>query len=80
MRHRAAGTAPRALFEFIVEHRPDYLVIFPQWYPELDGRRDLFTPVFGVALDDNITCGAPVMAVYRTVWASEGRRKGGEPS
>lgn len=80
MRHRAAGTAPRALFDFIVEHRPDYLVIFPEWYPELDGRRDLFTPVFGVALYDNITCGAPVMVVYRTVWASEGRRKGGEPS
>jgi hypothetical protein len=69
--HRAAGTAPRAVFEFIAARKPDYLIIFPQWYPELDGRRDLFTPVHGVLLEDNITCGAPLMVVYRTVWAEE---------
>ena len=69
MRSQLLGTAPRKVFDFIVSHRPDYLVIFPQWYPELDQRRDLFTPVHVIALDDNITNGAPVMVVYRTVWA-----------
>jgi hypothetical protein len=69
MRSQLSGTAPREVFDFIVSHRPDYLVIFPQWYPELDRRRDLFTPVHVIALDDNITNGAPVMVVYRTVWA-----------
>jgi len=77
MRQRVAGTAPLALFEFIAAHRPDYLIIFPQWYPELDGRRDLFTPVFGVALDDNVTSGAAVMVVYRTVWAGTRQQEGG---
>jgi hypothetical protein len=59
-----------------VAHRPDYLIIFPQWYPELDARRDLFAPVYWVHVEDNITCGAPLMVVYRTVWASEGAREG----
>ncbi|UCC69416.1 MAG: hypothetical protein JSV79_05755 [Armatimonadota bacterium] len=68
MAHRAARTAPQAVFEFIVEHRPDYLIIFPSWYPELDRRRDLFTPVFSVLLKENITAGSPLMVVYRTTW------------
>ena len=69
MEHRVAATAPQAVFEFIAGYRPDYLIIFPAWYPELDQRRDLFTPVFGVALKENVTAGAPVMLVYRTIWA-----------
>jgi hypothetical protein len=66
---RLDGTAPRRVLEFIVEHEPDYLIIFPRWYPDLDMRRDLFTPVFGVTLEENITNGASVMVVYRTIWA-----------
>jgi hypothetical protein len=55
--------------EFVFSRQPDYVVIFPQWYPEMDMRRDLLTPVYGVELKDNITCGAPMMVVYRSVWA-----------
>jgi hypothetical protein len=69
MEHRAAATAPQAVFGFIAGYRPDYLIIFPLWYPELDRRRDLFTPVFGVSLKENVTAGGPVMVVYRTTWA-----------
>jgi hypothetical protein len=64
---------PTAMSDFVFSHRPDYLVIFPQWYPEMDARRDLLTPVYWVELKDNITSGAPVMVVYRTVWAGEKR-------
>jgi arabinofuranosyltransferase len=71
MRRRLDGTAPRAVFEFIARRRPDYLVIFPQWYPELDLQRDLFTPVHHVLLKENITNGSPLMVVYRTVWVDE---------
>ncbi len=77
MAHRLAGTAPQAVFEFIAAHRPDYLIIFPAWYPDLAQRRDLFTPVFWVALDDNITAGSAVMIVYRTVWAESVNEDGG---
>ena len=68
-RQFAAGQAPLALSEFVFARRPHYLVIFPEWYPEMDARRDLLTPVFGVQLKDNITCGKALMVVYRTVWA-----------
>ena len=69
----ATGQWPTALAEFVFSRRPDYVVIFPQrnWYPELDARRDLLTPVFGVELRDNVTCGAPTMIVYRSKWAGE---------
>jgi hypothetical protein len=75
MRSQLSGAAPQRVFDFIVSHRPDYLVIFPQWYPELDRRRDLFAPVHAIALDDNITNGTPVMVVYRTVWADADKGK-----
>ncbi len=68
MKHRLAGTAPQAVFDFLAARRPDYLVIFPQWYPDLDQRRDLFTSVFWVEIEDNITNGAPLMVVYRAHW------------
>ncbi len=74
MRSMLDGTAPAKMFDFIVSHRPDYLVVFPQWYPELDQRRDLFTPVHVVELKDNITNGSNVMVVYRTTWARGGKR------
>jgi hypothetical protein len=71
MTRRVDGTAPTLVFEFIAAHEPDYLIIFPRWYPDLDMRRDIFTPVFHVELRDNITNGSPLMAVYRTVWAAD---------
>jgi hypothetical protein len=69
MKERAAGRAPMLLSQFIFDRRPDYLVIFPSWYPELDQRRDLFAPVYWVQLRDNITSGSETMVVYKSVWA-----------
>ncbi len=59
------------LSQFIFDHRPGYLVIFPSWYPELDQRRDLFAPVYWVQLRDNITSGSDTMVVYRSIWAEQ---------
>jgi hypothetical protein len=63
--------------EFVLERRPDYLVIFPDWYPELAGRADLFTPVYSRHLKDNITCGKPLMTVYQTAWCRYPQVAGG---
>ncbi len=65
---------PSIMADFIFSRHPDYVVIFPQWYPEMDARRDLLTPVYEVTLADNITCGAPTMVVYRTIWAKPAAR------
>jgi hypothetical protein len=75
MKHRLAGTAPQAVFDFLASRRPDYLVIFPEWYPDLHFRSDLFTPVFDVRLKDNITNGADWMVVYRTAWADAPQKR-----
>jgi hypothetical protein len=71
MKEQVLGRAPALLSRFLFNHRPDYLIIFPRWYPEMDQRRDVFTPVFQVQLGDNITAGSDIMVVYETVWAKE---------
>jgi hypothetical protein len=76
MKQQIAARASALLSQYLFDHRPDYLIIFPEWYPELAQRGDLFTPVFGVRLEDNITSGRSIMVVYRTVWA-EGKGRGG---
>lgn len=43
---------------------PDYLVIFPAWFPDLAGR----PLVMSVELAHNLVAGAPVMVVYETAW------------
>jgi hypothetical protein len=47
---------------------PDYLIVFPAWFPELSARTDLFTPVHRVRLAHNTVAGADEMVVYETAW------------
>jgi hypothetical protein len=47
---------------------PDYLVIFPDWFPGLAARADLFRPVERVRLEHNVVAGADEMVVYETAW------------
>jgi len=56
------------VLEFLKQKRPEYLVIFPNWYPTLPEHRDLFFPVFAVELKDNIICGGDLMVVYKCRW------------
>ena len=47
---------------------PDYLIVFPSWFPSLTARTDLFTPVHKVKLDHNTVAGSDEMVVYETAW------------
>jgi hypothetical protein len=52
-----------------LEHAcPDYLIVFPAWFPSLSARADRFTPVHRVRLAHNTVAGADEMVVYETVW------------
>jgi len=75
LRHMLDGTAPQRVFEFLAQRRPDYVVVFPAWYPEYGMMTALFTEVYRAELEDNITCGAPLMVVYRADWAALDRRR-----
>ncbi len=60
---REAGTR-----RFLAERRPDYLVIFPSWFPELVSAGGQFKPVYGLTIAGNITMGGDELVVYTTPW------------
>ena len=58
------------IFEFIALRKPDYVVIFPRWFPELLSHKELIL-LFRVSLEKNAVCGEPTKLVYKTIWADE---------
>lgn len=59
-----------AAFRFLRARRPDYAILFPDWYPDIVGREDLAEPVHRVVLEENVICGGPEMVVYKMDWDS----------
>jgi len=64
--YRRLGEA--GVLRYLSRRCPEYLVIFPAWFPELTARTDLFQPVTGVTLPHNVVAGAATMTVYETAW------------
>ena len=48
---------------------PDYLIVFPAWFPTLSSMTDRFRPVYRVRLDHNTVAGADELVVYETIWS-----------
>ncbi len=48
---------------------PDYLIVFPAWFPTISGMADRFHPVYGVRLDHNEVAGADELVVYEAAWS-----------
>jgi arabinofuranosyltransferase len=48
---------------------PDYLIVFPAWFPRLTAMGDRFTAVERVRLARNTVAGAAEMVVYETAWS-----------
>jgi arabinofuranosyltransferase len=48
---------------------PDYLIVFPAWFPTLSAMTDRFQPVYRVRLDHNTVAGADELVVYETIWS-----------
>jgi hypothetical protein len=67
-----------AMLRYLGRRCPEYLVIFPAWFPELAARADLFRPATEVTLAHNVVAGAATMTVYETVWHRD-RRPGPTP-
>src|SRR5262245_60230048 len=63
IRYRREGEA--GVMRYIAETCPDYLIVFPAWFPELTARRSLVEPIYRVRLERNEVAGAPEMVVYR---------------
>jgi len=53
-----------------LEHAcPDYLIVFPAWFPAISEMADRFHPVYRVRLDHNEVAGADELVVYETAWS-----------
>jgi hypothetical protein len=59
---------PEGVLRYLERACPDYLVIFPRWFPDLAARPDLFQPLERVHLASNVVAGADEMVVYETAW------------
>ena len=64
------GASEAGLLEFLRERRPDYVVVFPSWYPSRFFQESLGEAIYRVDLDDNLICGDRTMIVYRPDWKS----------
>jgi arabinofuranosyltransferase len=62
------GANQAALLEFLEAERPEYVAVFPAWYPAPFFRQALSPEVFRVDLEDNLICGDRTMVVYRPEW------------
>jgi hypothetical protein len=60
----------------IARRQPDYLVIFPAWFPHLS-QDPRFRPVHMIEVKDNITLGDGLIMVYATPWTRYPLRGGG---
>ena len=64
--YRRDGEA--GILRYLERACPDYLIIFPAWFPALSTRTDRFTPIHRVRLEHNTVAGADEMVVYETAW------------
>ena len=87
--YRKSGNTARleaAAFRFMRARRPDYAVLFPDWYPDIVRREELVKPIHRVVLSDNVICGGKEMVVYEMDWdalevsESRSRRTASDPS
>ncbi|HEY2291242.1 MAG TPA: hypothetical protein VGM86_11125 [Thermoanaerobaculia bacterium] len=64
----AAGTPwPDAMMAAVERRRPDYIVIFPSWFPTL-ARDPRFRAVYTLPIQGNVTMGGNEIVVYATPW------------
>ena len=61
--------ADLGVLRFLEKVQPDYLVILPNWYPQLAEMRYLFRPLHTVEVRSDTIAGGARMIVYKTVWA-----------
>jgi len=64
--YRRAGEI--GVLHYLERACPDYLIIFPAWFPTLAAMSDRFVPIYRVRLDHNTVSGADEMVVYETKW------------
>jgi hypothetical protein len=56
------------LADFLAGRGVGYVIVFPNWFPDLAARTDLLEPVHQVTLERNTIAGGDTMVVYEAHW------------
>ena len=57
------------VLRYLEQACPDYLIVFPAWFPAISKMTDRFRSVYQVRLDHNEVAGADELVVYETAWS-----------
>jgi hypothetical protein len=57
------------VLRFLERTCPDYLIVFPAWFPTISAMTDRFHPVYRVRLEHNHVAGADELVVYEAGWS-----------
>jgi hypothetical protein len=57
------------VIRYLAERCPEYVIVFPEWFPQMTARADALEPIYRVRLEHNEVAGGPEMVVYRTACA-----------
>ena len=64
----ARESYPAVLLEIVEERRPDFLLVFPSWYPLAERDPARFPRLQAWTIPDNIAMAGDMMALYATPW------------
>jgi len=67
VRFRREGEA--GVLRYLERTCPDYLIVFPAWFPTISAMTDHFEPVYRVRLPHNTVSGADELVVYEARWS-----------
>jgi hypothetical protein len=59
----------RGVLRYLEQACPDYLIVFPAWFPAISAMSERFHPVYRVRLAHNEVAGADELVVYETAWS-----------
>jgi hypothetical protein len=65
---RLGGGQDEALFPIVARERPSLLIVYPDWYPHLTARPDLFEPAALVKSETQTIAGGRLLVAYRARW------------
>jgi hypothetical protein len=62
---------PQALRLWLEQVRPEYIVVYPRWFPLLEGDPARFPALERIQIPDNVAMGGDELVVYGTPWTRE---------